>query len=543
MPRRAREVNVIRMNSEMDRVGQMENQIRRLRVAAYCRVSTDEEEQESSYNIQIDYYTDLIQNNPEWIFVGVYADEGITGTSTKKRDDFNRLIRDCMAGRIDLIITKSISRFARNTLDCLVYVRKLKEIGVAVYFEKENLNTMDENSEMVLTILSSLAQEESRSISTNVHWGIAKRYEKGEVRVNTNRFLGFTRNDQHDLVPDIEEAITVRRIFRYYYEGNSVGVIKKRMEEEGFETGAGKKQWWASAIDRILDNEKYMGDALLQKTYTVDFLTKKRVKNTGQLNQYYVTDCVDALIPKKIYFKVQEMKAEKKTLGDRSSKQQNQVKGRKKSKYVLSDILVCAECGHYYRRVPWTNRQGEKRYVWRCINRLEHGTEYCKNSPTIDEKKIQREIMQTLGKLSADCSEEEEMLKAKLLDSRAIFYEAYDDDELEHIVEALNERYEYYQKVLAEPAADRKDVARRMRIVEGEIRDITEARQQIAVYRDYRQRSGSFVKNDEVKKRYRDFDDVLVRRLVKRVEIVNQDKCNVVLNSGQTIGASMEMNT
>lgn len=162
MPRRAREVNVIRMNSEAERVGQMESQLRRLRVAAYCRVSTDEEEQESSYNIQIDYYTDLIQNNPEWIFVGIYADEGITGTSTKKRDDFKRLIRDCMAGRIDLIITKSISRFARNTLDCLMYVRKLKEIGVAVYFEKENLNTMDENSEMVLTILSSLAQEESQ---------------------------------------------------------------------------------------------------------------------------------------------------------------------------------------------------------------------------------------------------------------------------------------------------------------------------------------------------------------------------------------------
>ena len=218
------------------------------------------------------------------------------------------------------------------------------------------------------------------------------------------------------------------------------------------------------------------------------------------------------------------------------------MKGRKKSKYVLSDILVCAECGHYYRRVPWTNRQGEKRYVWRCINRLEHGTEYCKNSPTIDEKKIQREIMQTLGNLSADCSEEEEMLKAKLLDRRAIFYEAYDDDELEHIVEVLNERYEYYQKMLAEFVTDRKDVARRMRIIEGEIRDITEARQQIAVYLDYRQRSGTFIKNDEMKKRYRDFDEVLVRRLVKRVEIVNQDKSNVVLNSGQTIAVSMEMN-
>lgn len=388
MPRRAREVNVIRSNSEIGENGQPERLGRRLKVAAYCRVSTEEEEQESSYNIQIAYYTELIQNNLEWIFAGIYADEGITGTSTKKRDDFNRLIQDCMAGRIDLVITKSISRFARNTLDCLKYVRLLKERDIAVYFEKENLNTMDETSEMVLTILSSLAQEESRSISTNVHWGIAKRYEKGEVRVNTNRFLGFTRNESHEIVVDIEEAITVRRIFRYYFEGNSVGMIKKRMEAEGFLTGAGKTQWWANSIDRMLDNEKYMGDALLQKTYTVDYLTKKRVKNNGQLNQYYVNDCLDVIIPPKIYYKIQEMKAEKRALGNRSSKEQILPKGRRKSRYVLSDLMVCAECGHYYRRVPWMNRYGEKRYVWRCINRLEHGTEFCKKSPTIDERTL-----------------------------------------------------------------------------------------------------------------------------------------------------------
>lgn len=198
-----------------------------------------------------------------------------------RRTEFNRMIEDCRRKKIDLILTKSISRFARNVFESITMIRELKALGIAVYFEKENLNTMDETSEMVLTILSSLAQEESRSISTNVHWGIAKRHEKGEVRVNTNRFLGFTRNENHEIVVDIEEAITVRRIFRYYFEENSIGVIKKRMEAEGFLTGAGKTQWWENSIDRMLDNEKYMGDALLQKCILWIILQRSELRIMG----------------------------------------------------------------------------------------------------------------------------------------------------------------------------------------------------------------------------------------------------------------------
>lgn len=205
-----------------------------LQVCAYCRVSTDEEDQLSSFVTQVDYYTRLIKTNSEWEFAGVYADEGISGTTMWRRTEFNRMIEDCRRKKIDLILTKSISRFARNVFESITMIRELKTLGIAVYFEKENLNTMDETSEMVLTILSSLAQEESRSISTNVHWGIAKRYEKGEVRVNTNRFLGFTRNESHEIVVDIEEAVTVRRIFRYYFEGNSVGVIKNEWKRKDF---------------------------------------------------------------------------------------------------------------------------------------------------------------------------------------------------------------------------------------------------------------------------------------------------------------------
>lgn len=237
------------------------------------------------------------------------------------------------------------------------------------------------------------------------------------------------------------------------------------------------------------------------------------------------------------------MKAEKKALENRSSKEQILPKGRRKSRYVLSDLMVCAECGHYYRRVPWMNRYGEKRYVWRCINRLEHGTEFCKKSPTIDERTLQREIMKMLWRLSSDCKEEEKILKVNFLDNTAIFYEDYDDNELENIVNELNDRYEYYQKMLLKDVSDREDVKRRIRIIEGEIRNITEARRQIAVYQDIKGNTEITTGRSENKQKFRDFDEVLVRRLVKKIEVVNREKCNAVLNSGQIINISMEMDT
>ena len=268
----------------------------KLRVAAYCRVSTDSDEQATSYESQIEHYTSYIKNNPAWEFAGIFADGGITGTNTKKRVEFNKMIDECMAGNIDMVITKSISRFARNTLDCLKYIRQLKEKNIPVFFEKESINTMDAKGEVLLTIMASLAQQESQSLSQNVKLGLQYRYQQGQVQVNHNRFLGYTKDADGNLVIDPEQAEIVRRIYREYLEGKSIKKIATGLEADGILTGAGKTKWHSSTVNKILRNEKYIGDALLQKTYTTDFLSKKRIKNNGTVPQYYVEGSHEAII-------------------------------------------------------------------------------------------------------------------------------------------------------------------------------------------------------------------------------------------------------
>ena len=279
---------------------------RKLRVAAYCRVSTELEEQENSYRAQVEYYTKKIEETPNWINAGIYADDGKSATNTKKRDDFRAMIKDALDGKIDLIITKSVSRFARNTADYLITIRKLKEKGIAVIFEKEGINTLDGTGEILITILSSLAQEESRDISENTRWGVVRKFEQGKIIVNHNKFMGYTKNEEGELVIVPEEAEIVRIIFRLYLEGNSYGKIAKYLEQQGIKTVTGKERWHESVIIKMLKNEKYMGDALLQKTYTVDFMTKKRVLNKGIVPQYYVEDDHEPIIPKELFYRVQE---------------------------------------------------------------------------------------------------------------------------------------------------------------------------------------------------------------------------------------------
>ncbi|WKB36407.1 recombinase family protein [Terrilactibacillus sp. S3-3] len=240
----------------------------KLRVAAYCRVSTDSDEQATSYEVQIEHYTNYIKNNPEWDLAGIFADDGISGTNTKKREEFNRMIEECMEGKIDMIITKSISRFARNTLDCLKYIRQLKDKNIPVFFEKENINTMDSKGEIMLTIMASLAQQESQSLSQNVKLGIQYRYQQGEIQVNHKRFLGYTKDENKRLVIVPEEAEVVKRIYREYLEGASLLQIARGLEADGILTAANKPKWRPETLRKILQNEKYIGDALLQKTYT-----------------------------------------------------------------------------------------------------------------------------------------------------------------------------------------------------------------------------------------------------------------------------------
>lgn len=335
-----------------------------LRVAAYCRVSTDYDEQASSYETQVVHYKELIQKEPTWEFAGIYADDGISGTNTKKREQFNQMIAACKAGKIDLIVTKSISRFARNTIDCLKYIRDLKAINVAIFFEKENINTMDAKGEVLITIMASLAQQESESLSQNVKMGIQYRYQQGKVFVNHNHFLGYTKDAQGNLVIEPAEAKVIKRIFYSYLNGMSMKQIADSLKADGILTGGKTKNWQSSGVSRILKNEKYMGDALLQKTYTVDFLNKKRVKNNGIMPQYYVENDHPAIIPKPVFMQVQQLiKQRQNGITTKNGKHR-----RLNGKYCFSQRVFCGKCGDIFQRNMWY--WPEKVAVWRCASRI-----------------------------------------------------------------------------------------------------------------------------------------------------------------------------
>ncbi len=335
-----------------------------LRVAAYCRVSTDYDEQASSYETQVAHYKELIQKEPTWEFAGIYADDGISGTNTKKREQFNQMIAACKAGKIDLIVTKSISRFARNTIDCLKYIRDLKAINVAIFFEKENINTMDAKGEVLITIMASLAQQESESLSQNVKMRIQYRYQQGKVFVNHNHFLGYTKDKDGNLVIEPKEAKTVKRIFYSYLQGMTMKQIAESLKADGVLTGGKKTNWHSSGIALILKNEKYMGDALLQKTYTVDFLTKKRVKNNGIMPQYYVENDHPAIIPKSVFMQVQNLiRRRHNGITTKNGKHR-----RINSKYCFSQRVYCGKCGDIFQRNMWYNPI--KVAVWRCASRI-----------------------------------------------------------------------------------------------------------------------------------------------------------------------------
>ena len=363
----------------------------KLRVAAYCRVSTDSDEQATSYDAQIEHYTAYINGHPDWELAGIYADDGISGTNTKKREKFNRMIDECMAGNIDMVITKSISRFARNTLDCLKYIRQLKDKNIPVFFEKENINSMDSKGEVILTIMASLAQQESQSLSQNVKLGLQYRYQQGEIQINCARFLGYTKDENKHLVIVPEEAEIVKRIYREYLEGASMLKIARGLEADSILNGAGKEKWHTSNVKQILRNEKYIGDALLQKTYTVDFLTKKRVKNNGLVPQYYVENSHEAIIPREIFMQVQEELIRRRIVHT-SPNGKNRTFS---SNHCFAQMIICGNCGEVFRQVHWNNR-GKKSVVWRCVSRLENTGLFC-DARTVPESQIEQVLVTAIN--------------------------------------------------------------------------------------------------------------------------------------------------
>ena len=364
------------------------------RVAAYCRVSTDSDEQAGSYEMQVNHYTEYIERNKEWELAGIYTDDGISGTNTKKREGFNGMIEFCMAVKIDMVFTKSISRFARYSIDCLKYVIQLKEKNIAIIFEKENINTLEASGELLLTIMASLAQQESASLSQNVKLGLQFRYQEGKVQINHEHFLGYTKDEEGNLIIDEEEAKVVRRIYREYLEGASFRDIAEGLERDRIKTGGKRYKWHLSTVQGILRNEKYMGDALLQKTITTDFIEKTRIKNDGTVPQYYVKDSQEAIIPRDVYMQVQEEMV-------RRVNMTSGIEGKRKrvysSKYALSCICTCTKCSDIYRRIAWNNR-GKKSTVWRCCTRVEQGPKAC-DAPTVTEEELQQATVNAINQL------------------------------------------------------------------------------------------------------------------------------------------------
>ena len=405
-------------------------------MCAYARVSTGSQAQATSYTAQVEYYTEKIESNPLWEFAGVYADEGISGTNVKHRDEFQMMIADCEDGNIDLILTKSITRFARNTVECIQTIRKLKEIGVGIYFEKENIYTFDGKGELLLTIMSSLAQEESRSISENVTWGQRKRFADGKVNLPYKQFLGYRKGA--DGFPEIvpEEAIIVLRIYTRFMEGLTPGAIAKELTVNGIPTPSGKQRWQTSTVESILQNEKYKGAALLQKCFTVDFLTKKKKLNEGEVPQYYVEHSHEPIITPEEFDKVQTELARRKRISRQYS-----------GKSIFSSRIICGDCGSYFGSKVWNSTSKYRRVIWQCNGKFK-GEHKCE-TPHLDEETIKvrfvaalNAIIDSKDRILEDCR----LMQTTLTDCTGI------DAEIERLLTEIDVVTELTQRCISENA-------------------------------------------------------------------------------------------
>ena len=507
---------------------------RLLRVAAYCRVSTDQEEQESSYEAQIGYYTEKINSNSEWQMAGIFADEGITGTQAKKRPEFLKMIRLCQQGKIDMILTKSLSRFARNTVDSLKYIRDLKALGIAIVFEKENINTLETDTEMMLTIMSCFAQAESESISKNVSWGIRQSFKNGNVPMQYARLLGYRKgaDGNAEIVP--EEAEIVKEIFSQYLDGSSMEQIADRLSKKGLTTKGSGSPYRKIVIQRILTNEKYTGDALLQKTYITDCITKKSRKNNGELPMYLVKDHHEPIISRADFNRVQEEMARrsaKRVIADKLTKGEQ---GKYSAKYALSELLICGECGSHYRRVTWTAK-GFKEIKWRCINRIQYGKKKCHSSPTVEEQALHRAIVSAINEF---CEVKDDVAKAlresitEVLDPNlngSVQAAQQRIDELAHNIDELI-KLATVPETAQSAMSDIEKFSEEMKTLREFIE--TEKTKQMTAQRGSAELDAILERLENENFTMTEYDDVAVRQLIEKITVERKDTITVTFKGG-----------
>lgn len=500
---------------------------RRLRVASYSRVSTDFEEQLTSFHAQKAYYTDLIMRTPEWTLAGTYADEGLSGASAEKRPDFMRMIRHCKKKKIDLIITKSISRFARNTLDSIGYVRKLKTMGIGVIFEKENINTFEENSEVVLTILASLAQEELNSLSQNVKMGKRMAMQEGKVFFQYEKLYAYRKgaDGQPEVIP--EEAEVVRRVFGGYLAGKSMVGIAKELNDEGVPSPSKKTAWSEATLRGLLKNERYCGDVILQKTYVTDPISKKVKQNNGELPKVYIKNNHAPIVSREQYEKAQQERSRR-----GSKRKVSKLSATEQSKYssihALTELLVCGDCGTPYRRAVWTKRSGEKQAVWRCISRLDYGTKYCKDSATLDEDSLRDAVMQAITATWRSRQETIPVLTAHL--NRSMREQSDGNFHVELVEQQIAELKAAAMALITESIGSNSVTQNeaRLKAMSDEIKELHDA---VVAYRESADSAGSIegrisgiIGMLENEPQGGTWDDCLVRQLIDTIKVVGGDK-------------------
>ena len=516
-----------------------------LRVAAYCRVSTNSDEQLTSYKMQKKVYTELIQEKPEWCMAGIYADEGISGTRADKRDEFQRMIRDCYNHKIDYIITKSVSRFARNTAECIEFVRRLKALGIGVIFEEQNCDTLKCDSELLLTIHAGFAQAESESMSRNITWSFRKKFEQGEVVFNYAKMVGYKKgaDGQPEIIP--EEAEIIRQIYDMFLAGMTLREIRDKLHEEGVELRCGKVKWSISTIQNILRNEKYCGEAILQKTITVDPISKIHKKNTGEAPMYYVKDNHVGIIDRETFNRTQEEIARR--LNVRPSTDKLSVTGQGKySRYALTDILRCAECGTKFRRVTWS-KKGKKKVVWRCCNRLDYGTQFCKTAPTIEENEIQNAVVRAMSKLSTDeLNEFNAIMEASIGEALGINVDAAERDMLTTRIKQLETEMMSKIDMSIGQGLSIEDSESEFKRISDEISQLTSrlnALNEQGKTDEDRQRRIEDVKAglEQFKDCTTVYNDTAVRKMIECIRVYSDGALDVIFGGGYTIHDRVEI--
>lgn len=510
---------------------------KKLRVAAYCRVSTDDEEQLTSYRNQIEHYTNKIKQNADWKLVGIFADEGITGVMAKKRDEFLKLINLCRDGKVDVIITKSISRFSRNVADTIKYVRELKSLNVAVIFEKENIDTSKMTSEMILDMYGVFAQAESESISDNVRMGKRFGYKSGKVPMQYGQILGYRRgeNNEPEIVP--EEAKIIELIYYKFLEGWSLPRLSKYLEENGYKTVKGSTAWSKATIRGILTNEKYKGDVLMQKSYVVDLFSKKVAKNNGELPMYLVKNHHKPIIPREVWDKVQVVIARRNNI--KSATDMNMMKkGKYSSKYALTGLVICGDCGSQYRRTTWT--ANGKRIVWRCVNRLTNGKDACGTSPTIDEERLHTGIVKAMNSMI----DGKEKIQSLLNGSIAEILAAPDSHkEIISLKKEIDDKNEDILQMVADGVKNREsraDITAKCRDEYEKIKALQEKLNIAEVNSQMEKESGGRLREiydtiSAMPGKITEYDDNMTRIAVTEVKILSEEKITVTLFGTVTV--------